>query len=282
MSSFETIIKPNSNWLRIEWREIWQYRDLLFLIVRRDFVSRFKQTILGPVWFIFQPLAMTAVFTIIFSRVASIPTDDLPPTLFYFCGLLGWNYFSQTFSGVSNTFVHNIHLLGKVYFPRLIIPLAAVFSNLIVFGMQLLCFIVIFVYFKVFTPASDSFALSRYIILLPFVLLQVVLLALGVGLWMASLTAKYRDLIHAQQFLTQLWLYATPVIYPVSKIPEQYQWIMAVNPMTSIVESFRLILLGKGTLTPAIFFTSFSITLLLLVSGILIFNKVQRNFVDTV
>ena len=280
--SHEYTIKPNRSWFKIEWREIWAYRDLLTLLVRRDFVAKYKQTVLGPIWFIFQPLVMTVVFTIIFNRVAKLSTDNLPPVLFYMSGLLAWNYFSQSFNSITTTFRSNANLFGKVYFPRLVVPLGFLLSGLIAAALQLAAFLVIFGYFKLFSDASATFAIRGVIIFFPLLVIQTACLALGVGLLFASLTAKYRDLVHALQFITQVWMYATPIIYPTTAIAEQYRWLLALNPMTSVVESTRLIFLGQGTLTPLILTSSVIFTLVIMVSGILIFNRVQRTFVDTV
>ncbi len=280
--SHEYIIKPNRSWFKIEWREIWAYRDLLALLVRRDFVSKYKQTVLGPIWFIFQPLVMTVVFTIIFNRVAKLSTDNLPPVLFYMSGLLAWNYFSQSFNSITTTFRSNAGLFGKVYFPRLVVPLGFLLSGLIAAALQLVAFILIFGYFIFFSETSGAFAIKGVIIFFPLLVIQTACLALGVGLWFASLTAKYRDLVHALQFITQVWMYATPIIYPTTSIPEQYRWLLALNPMTSVVESTRLMFLGQGTVTPVMLISSVAMTVLIMVSGIIIFNRVQRTFVDTV
>ncbi len=276
------VIKANRNWLRFDWREIWRYRDLLFLLVRRDFVSKYKQTILGPLWFVIQPIIMTLVFTLVFNRLANLPTDNVPPMLFYFCGLLAWNYFSQSFVGIGSTFTGHAHLFSKVYFPRMIIPLSYLLSGLITFTIQLVCFAIIYVYLKIFSGSGNTFGITIGVLLFPLVFLQLSFLSIGVGLWFTSLTAKYRDLVHVLQFLTQVWLYATPVIYPISKIPASWHWLVSFNPMVSIVESFRIMLLGAGTLNAQIILPSIVVTLTVLTTGILIFNRVQRTFIDTV
>ncbi len=275
-------IRANRSSLLLDWREIWRYRDLLILLVRRDFVSKYKQTVLGPLWFIIQPVIMTVVFTLVFNRLADLPTNDVPPMLFYFCGLLGWNYFSQSFNGIASTFTGHANLFSKVYFPRMVIPLSCLFSNLIAFVIQLGCFVLIYAYLKMFSPSGGTFGFTMGIFLFPLVLLQAGLFALGVGLWLTSLTAKYRDLVHILQFLTQIWLYATPVIYPISKIPADWHWLFALNPMASVVESFRIIFLGAGNLTPGMLMTSIAVTLLVLISGMVFFNRIQRTFIDTV
>ncbi len=280
--SHEYIIKPNRSWFKVEWREIWVYRDLLTLLVRRDFVSKYKQTVLGPIWFIFQPLVMTVVFTIIFNKVAKLSTDNLPPVLFYMSGLLAWNYFTQSFNAITSTFRSNANIFGKVYFPRLVVPLGFLVSGLIAAALQFGAFLIIFAYFKFFSETGDTFAINGAIIFFPLIVIQTACLALGVGLWFASITAKYRDLVLALQFITQIWMYATPIIYPTTAIAEQYRWLLTLNPMTSVIEMTRIMLLGQGTVTPIMLLSSVVLTFLIMISGVLIFNRVQRTFIDTV
>ena len=281
-SNYEIVIRPTRGWLRLNLAETWQYRDLLFLLVHRDFVAKYKQTILGPAWFVLQPLLTTVVFSIIFGGIAKIPTDGLPPMLFYLAGLLGWNYFAQTFQSSSSTLVANAGLFGKVYFPRLVVPLSAVISNLFAFALQLAMLLAFWIYFKLFTSAGGLFGFSAGIVWLPLVLLQIAALSLGVGLWLSALTAKYRDFTFLSGFIIQLWMYATPVIYPLSQIPEKWRWIAVLNPMTMPVEAIRIMFLGQGTVVGAYVLLSLSITVLLLLSGILVFNKIEKTFVDTV
>lgn len=281
-NNFETIIQPNRKWLYIDWQGLLHYRDLLFFLVKRDFLAKYKQTILGPVWFIFQPLLMTLVFTVIFGKVAKIPTDDIPPMLFYLCGLLAWRYFSRCLTANAITFVSNARLFGKVYFPRLIVPLSVIISNLFAFAIQLATFLGFYFYFKYFTQAGAGIRPNLLILALPFFLLQTAAFSLGVGLWMSALTAKYRDLSFLMEFLVQLWMYATPVIYPLSIISQKWKFCLAANPMAIIVESFRYAFFGKGVLNFNYLLISVLITILVLLSGILIFNKVERTFIDTV
>src|SRR5262245_5187246 len=245
-SDYELVIRPTHGWLNLNLGDVWRYRDLLFLLVHRDFVARYKQTVLGPVWFIIQPLLTTVVFTVIFGKIAQIPTDGLPPMLFYLAGLLGWSYFAQTFQMTAGTLVSNAHLFGKVYFPRLVVPLSAVISNLLAFLLQLGTFLCFWVYYK-FTPAGDSIGFSGTVIAFPLVVLQIAALSLGVGLWLSALTAKYRDFAHLSSFIVQLWMYATPVIYPLSQIPGSWRWLAALNPMAMPVEAIKYVLLGQGT-----------------------------------
>jgi lipopolysaccharide transport system permease protein len=261
---------------------VWRYRDLLLLLVHRDFIAKYKQTVLGPAWFIIQPLLTTLVFTVIFSKVAQIPTDGLPPILFYLAGLLGWNYFAQTFQTTSGTLVNNAGLFGKVYFPRLIVPLAAVISNLLTFVLQLATFLGFWAYYKLFTLMGANFDFGFSLAALPFVLLQIAALSFGMGLWLSALTVKYRDFAYLSGFIVQIWMYVTPVIYPLSQVPEAWRWVAALNPMAMPVETIKYMLLGQGTVTPSFVAVSLLVTLLLLVSGVIVFNKVEKTFVDTV
>ena len=269
-ADFEITLRPNTSWLQLELKGIWHYRDLLALLVWRDFVAKYKQTILGPLWFIVQPLMMSLVFCLIFGKVAQLSTDGLPPMLFYLCGQLGWNYFAQNFNANSATLVNNAGLFSKVYFPRLVVPLAGLVSNLLTFLIQAATFGFFFFYYK-YVLHSGSFHLDWRVVFLPLLVLQSGALSLG-----------YRDLVHLTPLLIQLWMYATPVIIPLSKFPEQYRWIVAINPMTSIVESFRLMLLGTGTVEPLYMVSSLAFTIVILVVGLLLFGKVEKTFVDTV
>jgi lipopolysaccharide transport system permease protein len=281
-SNYELVIRPTRGWVHLNLADIWRYRDLLLILVHRDFVAKYKQTILGPAWFILQPLLMTIVFTVIFGAVINIPTDGLPPVLFYFAGLLGWNYFAQTFQNTSGTLVNNAGLFGKVYFPRLIVPLAAVISNCMAFALQLATFLCIWAYFKIFTGAGATFGISLAIVWLPLILLQIAALSFGVGLWLSAMTAKYRDFTFLSSFIIQIWMYATPVIYPLSQIPEKWRWLAVLNPMAMPVETIKYMFLGQGLVIPAYLAVSVAITLLLLLSGVRVFNRIEKTFVDTV
>jgi len=278
---YEVVLRPDTSWLAIELMGIWHYRDLVSLLVWRDFVSKYKQTILGPLWFIIQPVLLTLVFTIIFGKVAKLPTDGVPPMLFYLCGQLGWNYFAQNFASNSGSLVTNAALFSKVYFPRLVVPLAAIISNLLAFAIQTATFFAFFLFYK-FVLHAGGFGLDWRVVFLPLLVLQSAVFSLAVGLLMSALTAKYRDLTHLSPLIIQVWMYATPVIFPLSKFPLQWQWLVALNPMTSIVESFRLVMLGTGTVEPSQLFVSIVLTLVLLVAGLLLFGKVEKTFVDTV
>jgi lipopolysaccharide transport system permease protein len=279
--TFEIVLRPDTGWGGLQLAGLWQYRDLLSLLVRRDFVAKYSQTVLGPLWFIVQPVVMTLVFTVIFGRLAGLSTDGLPPVLFYLCGQLGWNYFAQTFSSNSATFVTNAGLFSKVYFPRLIVPVAALVSNLIAFAIQFATFACFFLYFK-YRLDAGGFTSDWRVVLLPLLVVQTALLSLGASLLMSALTAKYRDLTHLSALLLQIWMYATPVIYPLSKFPEKWRWIAALNPMTPIVEAYRLLLLGVGTVEAGYLALSVVTTAAVLLAGLLLFGRMEKTFVDVV
>lgn len=277
----EVIIEPSSGWLHLRWRELWEYRDLLVLLVQRDFISRYKQTILGPLWFIIQPLLTTALFVLIFGRVAQLPTDDVPKPLFYLCGLLAWNYFAQTVTTGAATFTTNAHLFGKVYFPRLIVPLAAVLANLCTFVLQLFPFLAMLVYYKFFTPQGAAIHPNGWLFCIPLLVVQVSLFSLGVSLWLSAASAKYRDLAHLNAFLIQLWMFAT-TIHPLSQVPKALSWLVWLNPMAPVVEAFRIAFLGRGTMDPRWMVASVGWTLLVTLSGIMIFQRTERTAMDSV
>ncbi|MFQ3671549.1 MAG: ABC transporter permease [Verrucomicrobiia bacterium] len=281
--STEIRIRPRRNWFRLDAREVWEYRDLLWLLVRRDFVAKYRQTILGPAWFVIQPVAMTVIFTVVFGQVARIPTDGLPPFLFYLCGMLAWSYFASTMGTISNTFTANAHLFGKVYFPRLVVPLSVAISNGFAWIIQAMTFAGFWVYFRYFTEVGTHLAgpgLGLGLVVLLLVLSG--MLAVGVGLWFSSATAKYKDLGHGLGLITQLWLYATPIIYPLSQVPERWRWLAELNPMATIAEGYRWVLLGQGTLSEFGVAWGLGGAATVLVTGIMIFNRVERTFIDTV
>jgi len=280
-SNIEIVLRPDTSWLELEFKEIWRYRDLFCLLIWRDFATRYKQTALGPLWFIIQPILTTLVFTVIFGHVAGLFTDGLPPLLFYLCGQLGWSYFAANFNSNSAVFVNNAGLFNKVYFPRLVVPLSALVSNLFAFFIQAATFLAFFLYFRYFLK-TGSFGMGWRAVFLPFVVLQTAILSLGIGLLCSAVTAKYRDLIHLMNVLIQVWMFATPVILPLSKFPAKWQWVVALNPMTAIVESFRLMLLGTGTVLPQHVLCSLSFTFLTLVGGLVLFGRVEKTFVDTI
>lgn len=282
MNSDEIVIEPSGKWVRIPWRDIVEYRDLLFLLVRRDFVAKYKQTVLGPVWFVLQPILYTVVFIIVFNKMAGFSTGGVPSVLFYFSGMLAWQYFSQCMGGTSTTFVANAGLFGKVYFPRLVVPLAVVISNLISYGLVLATFLVFLAYHLV-SGAGGTVAPNAWVLALPLVILHTAALGLGIGLWMSALTAKYRDFAHVSGFLTQLWMFSTlPLFRDLAEIPVKYQWVLAVNPVCAIVQWYRFAFLGAGYLDPAQYGISVAVTAVLLVSGLLVFSRTERTFIDTV
>jgi lipopolysaccharide transport system permease protein len=273
------IIRPKRHWFDINLKEFWHYRDLIMLFVRRDFVAKYKQTILGPLWFLIQPLLTTIMFVVVFGGIAKIPTDGLPQMLFYMAGLTAWNYFAESFRATSNTFVTNANIFGKVYFPRLTLPVSIVISNLIQFGIQFL-FLLAFMGYYAITGAD--FHVTSYILLLPLLLLMMAGLGLGFGIIFSSLTTKYRDLTNLVAFGVQLWMYATPVVYPLSEIGPKYKIFILANPITPIVETFRYAMLGAGTVNWMYLLYSFVFMILTLVVGILLFNKIEQSFMDTV
>lgn len=278
----EIVLQPTRGLRFLDWRELVRYRDLLGLLVWRDFATRYKQTILGPLWHVFQPLFTTVVFTVVFSQVAELPTDGLPPTLFYLCGLLAWNYFSQTFNSTSSTLVANAGLFGKVYFPRLIVPLAGVVSNFVSFLIQLISFFAILAIYRFSHAGATCGPQWAALVFLPLVLLQLAAFSLGVGLWLAALTAKFRDFTVLSGFLIQLWMYVTPIILPLKKVPPQWHIYVAANPVTMPVECFRYLLLGTGWINFPLLIVSAVVTVLTVVSGVLVFQRVERTFVDVV
>ena len=277
--SWDTIIQPQSSVFNLGLSKVWRYRDLLVLLVRRDFVSFYKQTILGPLWFFIQPLFTTITYTFIFGQLAGISTDGLPQPLFYMTGITVWNYFSESLTKTSTVFKDNANIFGKVYFPRLIMPLSIVISNLVKFGIQILLLLLLIIYYNL---TGVNFNFSLYIFLFPIVILQMASLGLGLGLIITALTNKYRDLAFLVTFGTQLLMYATPIIYPISSVSLKYKWLINLNPMTQIVEISRLAFLGKGEFTIMSFLYSILITLFLLILGTLVFNKVEKTFIDKV
>lgn len=277
--NWSMVIKPKRHWLDINIKELWRYKDLIVLFVRRDFVAKYKQTILGPLWFLIQPLLTTLMFTVVFGRIAGIPTDGLPQMLFYMGGITAWNYFSQSLKATSNTFVANAGIFGKVYFPRLSLPISVVISNLIQFGIQFL-FLLAFMAFFYFKGAD--FGPNIYILLIPVLLILMAGLGLGFGIIISSLTTKYRDLTNLVGFGVQLWMYATPIVYPLSEVSGKMRMAVLANPITPIVETFRYAMLGAGTFNPNHLLYSFGFMVAVLVIGILLFNKIEQSFMDTV
>jgi lipopolysaccharide transport system permease protein len=274
------VIAPNRGWFKVDWMELLERRDLLFLLVRRDLVSKYRQTVLGPAWHVLQPLALAVVFTMIFGRVAGIPTDGAPRILFYLCSLFAWHCFAQNLQATSATFSANASLFGKVYFPRLVVPLAAVLSNLVALGIQFGVFLSFYLVHKLFQVGS-GYGMTLGALLLPLLVMQTAAFALGVGLWISSLTAKYRDLRHAMSFIMLIWMLLTPVIYPLSQVPGRYGQLLLLNPVATMVESFRYVLLGVGTVNGTAVASSIAITIVVLWTGLLFFQRTERTVVDT-
>lgn len=274
------IISPKTGLFDVKLAELWRYRDLIMLFVRRDFVSTYKQTILGPIWFFIQPLFTTLIFTLVFSQIARLSTDGLPPILFYLSGVTLWTYFSDCFSKTSNVFVANAGIFGKVYFPRLTSPVSIIISNLIKFAIQLVLFGCIYAYYII--NHQIAFQITWTIILFPFLVVLMAFLGLGLGIIFSSLTTKYRDLSFLLQFAIQLLMYATPIIYPISSVSGKLKTILMLNPLTPVIETFRVLLFGIGAIdiNGLIYCTVF--TILTLFFGILIFNRVEKSFMDTV
>lgn len=274
-----TIIKPKTGWFDIDVRELWQYRDLTMLFVRRDFVQFYKQTILGPLWFFLQPFFTTVVFTVVFGNIAKIPTDGIPPMLFYLAGTITWTYFSTCLTKTSDTFIANASIFGKVYFPRLTVPISVVITNMITFGLQFLFFLGFLLYFMII---GAPVFVSWYVLLLPVLLLMMAALGLGMGIIVSALTTKYRDLRFVVQFGVQLFMYATPVVYPMSEVPAKYVPLLLVNPMTAIVETFRFSFLGAGSFEWSYLGYSALIIAVILAIGVVLFSRVEKTFMDTV
>lgn len=277
--NWSMIIEPQRSLFDLRLSELWRYKDLVMLFVRRDFVAVYKQTILGPLWYLIQPVLTTLMFTVIFGQIASLPTDDLPQFLFYMSGTVIWAYFADCLNKTSNTFVQNSNLFGKVYFPRLAVPVSILISNLITFLIQLALFVVFVVFFMM---SGSTVQPNIWLLFVPVLVLMMAGLGLGLGIIISSLTTKYRDLRFLVTFGVQLLMYATPVIYPVSSIPERFRPFILANPMTSIVETFRYAFLGAGTVNIGQLLYSFIFMLVVVFLGTVIFNRVEQTFMDTV
>jgi lipopolysaccharide transport system permease protein len=276
-------ISPKANLFAFNFTEIWRYRDLLFMFVKRDIVTYYKQTILGPLWFLIQPLITSVIQFFIFSKIAQIPSDGINYFLFALAGNTLWFYFSDSFTAASGTFRNNQHIFGKVYFPRIIMPLSTTISSLIKFGIQFLFFIAVLVYFIYQEKAPIP---NWTIVFTPFLLLIMALLSLGLGMIISSLTTKYKDLTFLFSFGIQLFMYVTPVVYPtslvLSKLNPKWHWLIHLNPLSSVFEFFRYAFLGNGIFTFAGLMISFVTAVFLFLLGLLIFNRTERNFIDTV
>lgn len=259
--------------------EVWRYRDLLLMLLKRDFITFYKQTILGPLWFIIQPLLTTLIYIVLFVQVAKIDVGGVPTLAFYLSGVTIWNYFSDSLIKTSNVFQGNASIFGKVYFPRLIMPLSVVISSLMKFAIQFLLFVGVVLYY---TYVTHEIQPNIWVLMTPVLLLMMACFALGVGMIFSSMTTKYKDLSFLLAFGVQLYMYATPVVYPITAMPEKYRWIVTSNPLTGIFECFRYGYLGKGNFDPQSLFFSAGFISIILVIGTLIFNKVEKSFMDTI
>ena len=281
-NEWDIIIEPRKKLFNLDLGEVWRYRDLLVMYVKRDIVTMYKQTILGPVWYLIQPLMTTIMFMFVFGGIAGIPTDGLPQPLFYMAGIVCWNYFSECLTKCSETFNANQHIFGKVYFPRLVVPFSITISSLLKMGIQFILFLAVYAFYicKGFSPH-----ITWYILLVPLLVTMLAGLGLGFGLIISSMTTKYRDLRFLVSFGVQLWMYITPVIYPLSILKDNYPkyvWAIVINPLTSIIETFKIAFLGQGTFEWTYLLYSLVFTIIVMFFGMLTFNKVQRSFMDVI
>ena len=285
---WDTVIEPKDKLLSVDFKELWRYRDLTSLFVKRNIITQYKQTILGPVWFVVQPALTVLMYMIVFGGIAGIPTDGIPRPLFYLAGTCMWNYFAECLTKTSNTFVNNSSIFGKVYFPRLVMPIADVVSNLLRFGIQFGFFVLIYVFYALFDPTCNA-TLNWYALLFPVLVAMMAGLALGFGTIISSMTTKYRDLQVLFSFIVQLWMYATPIVYPLSQTKSMQYFgipvhkLMCLNPVTPVIETFKYGFLGAGEFIGWRWLIySFVFMCVLLALGIVVFNKVQKSFMDTV
>ena len=283
----EIHIRPEQGWFNFDWKGLIDYRDLLFLLVRRDFVSRYQQTILGPLWFVINPLISAIMNVLVLGVVIGVSTDGTPALLFFLCGQITWSYFATILDATGNTFTGNVNIFGKVYFPRLIVPLASAISTLFNFGIQLASFLAIWGWMKLHPSDKFHFALDpTTLALFPLFLIHMAALALGAGMIISTFTVKYRDFRYLSGFLTQIWMMASAVWYPLSrlfeKLPEKWHWIVILNPMACIVEGPRRAFLGAASFNPTYYVISAGLTLVLFLVGLILFQRSARTFVDTV
>lgn len=276
---WDLVIRPQDKWYNLRLKEIWNYRDLLVLFVKRDFISVYKQTILGPLWLLLQPLLTTLTFTVIFTYVAKISTTGIPPVLFYLSGITLWTYFADCLNKTSNTFVTNASVFGKVYFPRLVVPLSVIISNLIKLAVQFVLFSIVWVYFILTTDAVQP---NLYVLLAPALVAVMAGLGMGFGILISALTTKYRDLTFLVSFGVQLLMYASPIVYPLAIVPEKYRIFLLLNPVTSVIEAFKYAFLGAGYFSWLYLLYSFLFMVGLLTIGVIVFKKVEKSFMDTV
>ena len=279
MQEYKTVIKPKRAWFDLNLKELFRYRDLIMLFVRRTFVSQYKQTILGPAWAVIQPLLTTVVLTVVFGNIAGLAPSGVPTFAFYLCGSVAWTYFSSCLTSTSTTFTANAAIMGKVYFPRLVMPVSSVISQLISFAIQFCFFLIFWVYYII---SGANIHPNAYIVMTPLFLLHLAMLSLGVGIVISAMTTKYRDLAMVVGFGVQLWMYATPVAYDISVIPDKFLSLYMLNPVTPVITMFRYAYLGVGEPCMPFYAISFAVTLAVLFIGILMFNRVEKTFMDTV
>lgn len=277
---WDLVIKPRNKWYQLDLKSIWHYKDLLLLLVRRDFVAVYKQTILGPLWLFIQPVITTLIYVVIFGNIARLSTDGIPPPLFYLSGITLWTYFADCLNKTSNTFVSNAGVFGKVYFPRLVMPLSVLISNLVKLGIQMTLFIIIWMYFIL--KGSDINPNYTHMTFVPLLILIMAGLGLGFGILISSLTTKYRDLVFLVGFGVQLLMYATPIVYPLSIVPEKYKIYILLNPVTSITESFKFIFLGIGNWNWHALLYSITFMCIVVLLSLIVFKKTEKSFMDTV
>jgi lipopolysaccharide transport system permease protein len=271
------VITSEHKLLHIPFREIWEYRELIMRLVHRDFVSRYKQTVLGSAWFVVQPLFTSLMFTLVFNKIAKISTGEIPPILFFLAGTVCWGYFNNCVTNTASTFSANASLFDKVYFPRLVVPISQLIVNLIGFGMQMVLFLIFYFYY--FAQGADI-AMGWRIVVLPVLLLQMAALGLGVGCMVSAVTTRFRDLQIMLSFFMQLWMYASCVVYPLSMVPENWRWLYALNPMVFIIEAFRFAFMGHGTVYLWQIVVSFFVSIAVVLVGLVMFNRTQRTCVD--
>ena len=276
---WDHVVSAKRDLLDLQLGEVWRYRDLVYLFVKRDFVATYKQTILGPLWFLIQPVLSTLVFTIIFGNIAKLPTDNIPPFLFYLCGLVAWSYFADCLNKSASTFSGNAGIFSKVYFPRLTVPIANALTNLITFAIQFGLFVAVLAYF---TWKGAPIHTSWRVVILPFLILEMAMLGIGFGCIVSSLTTRYRDLALLFSFFVQLWMYGSCVLFPLSLYPQKWHWLLVLNPMVPVIESFRFAFLGAGTVELYQLLSGATVSLAVFLFGIIIFRRVERTFSDTI
>lgn len=278
---WDITIQPTSNWFDLSFSEVWKYRDLIRMFVKRDFIAQYKQTILGPLWFLIQPIITTITYIVVFAGIADLSTDGQPASMFYLSGILFWNYFSSTFLKISETFLANTNIFGKIYFPRLVVPISVIISSMISFTIQLFLFVGVLLFHVLFRGYLCNIQWS--IVLFPFLLLLMAVFSVGIGIMISSLTIKYRDLRYMVTFGVPLLMYATPVVYPLSSVKNDFLvLLLKLNPVTCIIETFRYSVFGTGTFSMDMLLYAFVVTAILFSIGIILFNKVERNFMDSI